>query len=148
MLYNIIRFKVAGETFKQTFWVTEKIEEDVFFGIPALREMSASINVANLDDDEGDYLVLRKTGTKVPLDHFPSGMTSGVLSLSTEEPFTLKPFTGATKELVLRPGKGFMWPEGKSVTCHTVTYSMVCYLCQHTVRERGALQYRLGIYDL
>lgn len=112
----IIRFKVAEETFKQTFWVTEKIEEDVFFGIPALREMSASINIANLDDDEGDYLVLRKTGTKVPLDHFPSGVTSGVLALSTEKPFTLQPFTGATKELVLRPGRGFMWPEGKPVT--------------------------------
>ena len=112
----IIRFKVAGETFKQTFWVTEKIEEDVFFGIPALREMSASINIANFDDDEGDYLVLRKTGTKVRLTHHPSGMTSGVLALSTEKPFTLQPFSGTTKDLVLRPGKGFMWPEGKPVT--------------------------------
>ena len=112
----IIRFKVADQSFKQTFWVTEKIEEDVFFGIPALREMSASINIAHFDDKDGDYLVLRKTGTKVKLSHFPSGMTTGLLALSTAKPFTLKPFTGCTRELVLRPGKGFMWPKDKPVT--------------------------------
>ena len=78
--------------------------------------MSASINIAHFDDNEGDYLVLRNTGTKVQLDHFPSGMTTGVLALSTEQPFTLKPFTGTTRDLILRPGKGFMWPEGKPVT--------------------------------
>jgi len=41
-----ITFRVGGEPFTQDFWITDNIKEDVFFGIPALRAMSASINVA------------------------------------------------------------------------------------------------------
>ena len=100
----IIKFKVGGQDFRQTFWVTEKIEEDVFFGIPALREMSASIDIAHYGEKKGDFLRLRKTNTRVPLHHRPSGMTTGVLALSTRKAFTIPPWSGVRQTLVLRPG--------------------------------------------
>jgi hypothetical protein len=84
----IIRFKVAEETFKQTFWVTEKIEEDVFFGIPALREMSASINIANLDDDEGAGLFgSSKNRDKSTTGSFPFGCDFGGAGLVDRKTF-------------------------------------------------------------
>ena len=111
----IIKFKVGGQDFRQTFWVTEKIEEDVFFGIPALREMSASIDIAHYGEKKGDFLRLRKTNTRVPLHHRPSGMTTGVLALSTRKAFTIPPWSGVRQTLVLRPGKGFVWPDDTPV---------------------------------
>ena len=105
----------VGQTFKETFWITDRIKEDVFFGMPALRTMSASINIAR-NSNTDDFLVLRDTNTTVPLSHHAGGVTTDILALSTAKPFTIQPHTGTTQKLLLRPGTDFVWTENTPVT--------------------------------
>ena len=74
-----VRYKVGGEEFRQTFWLSPKLKEDVLLGMPALRSLNASLHIGQACG--ADFLRLKRSGAEIPLTHSAKGVQTGALSL-------------------------------------------------------------------
>ena len=116
-----LQFEVGGETFTDDFWVTPEMQEDVLLGLPALRKMGADLSLSKVAKEGKDCLMLRDTGTRVPLSYYPSGITSNPLPLTPISRIDIPAGTAKLVDVQLRPGTGVVvrkeeWPMEGIVT--------------------------------
>ena len=60
------------------------LQEDILLGMPALRKQAVTLHVSEAPGTDEDYLLLRRSGTKVYLVYHPHGLTSDALPLATK----------------------------------------------------------------
>ena len=111
-----VEFKVRGQTFRDEFWVTPDMQEDVLLGLPALRKMGAILNLAEVANEGADYLQLRRSGTRVPLSYYPTGISSNPMPLTPISKLVIPAGTAKLVNVQLRPGTGMVLEQNEDIT--------------------------------
>lgn len=108
-----INYLVRGKQFRNTFWLSPDLKEDMLMGMPGLRAQNVSINIGR--DPQQDSITLRDHGVTVSLVHFPHGISSTKLNLIADEYVKVPAGTGRYVRVVVEDG-GVRWPRGSTLT--------------------------------
>ena len=109
-----VSYKIGNASFRQDFWLSEDLQDDVLLGMPALRNGRTTLNIGGTPDD--DFIFLREQKVKVRLEHHPYGVRHTKLALSSKVNMVLPAGQGSYMTAYLRGKHGLMWPKGTPLT--------------------------------
>ena len=109
-----ITYKIKGEVFKQDFWLSEDLQDDILLGMPSLRNGRTTLNIGYTSKE--DFIYLRERNVKVPLKHRFYGVRHSRLPLSATINRLLPAGKGMYLPVHLRGKHGIMWPKGTALT--------------------------------
>ena len=139
-----IQYLVGGCHFRQTFWLSPDLKEDLLLGMPALRGQEVSLHIGSRAGT--DVLQLRGNGTEVPLTSFPNGVQTGDVPLKAVETFTIARGTGRWVEVGVGRALGIFWPGDKELTGLVSPTSVQGYSCHPMPSANRILKHRTIVF--
>ena len=83
--------------------------------MPSLRAQEVDIHISKVPGRGQDYLYLRNTGMKVPLEYAESGISTSKVALTVTDKVVLKPGSGRFLSLSLKNKIGIKWDEDSPI---------------------------------
>ena len=103
-----LRFTIGAHSFRQLFWVSPQMEDDLLLGMPFLREHGSTVHTGRTPGS--DWIRFADSKVRYPLRQHRNGLRSGLVALVAAEDSSVPAYSGSPIDVRLKGRHDRVWP--------------------------------------